>query len=285
MARRHDTAEPRGTPGERSQATVDSRRAPARRATPARERQEFAATLAHELRTPIAVINGNARILQDQEGSLSPDEKLQALDDIREEAERVRILVEDLTTLAVSPDANLADSLEPIHLAEFVDVAIARQRRRHVGRVIELDAAGSRRLARAVPRQVEQILDNLLGNAVKYSPPSSIVRVVVADTDDSIEVRVLDRGIGIDARSAARLFKPFFRSPKAAATASGTGIGLVVSKRLVEAQGGRIWARPREGGGSEFGFSLPVAARDTDASAPPGTQHHIGKASRAALVR
>ena len=235
----------------------------------ARERAEFAATLAHELRTPITVINGNARILQDEWGALSPEQKLQALRDIRDESERVKILVEDLTTLAVSPDAaDVGDATEAVRMSDVLEMCVERQRRRHPDRAIELDTAASRRLALGVPRYIEQIVDNLLSNAIKYSPASSIVRVFVVDSQDEVEVHVLDRGIGIDSRFVGRLFKPFVRAPKAAAIASGTGIGLVVAKRLAEAQGGRVWGRQREGGGSDFGFSLPAAERRDDAVAP-----------------
>lgn len=229
-----------------------------------RERAEFAATLAHELRAPITVINGNARLLHDQRAALSSDQRSQALADICDEAERMRVLVEDLMTLAVSPDAaDVVDELEPLPLAGVLESAIARHRRRHPDRAIELDAARSHRQAIGVHRYVEQIFDNLVNNAVKYSTPMTSIEVIVSETQYSIEVRVLDRGIGIDAQHVTRIFKPYFRSPEAAAMAPGTGIGLVVSKRLAEAQGGRIWARPREGGGSEFGFSLPIAEQQS----------------------
>jgi signal transduction histidine kinase len=260
------TTPSRGAAGRRSPSAAVAPGAHGR--TPiARDRAEFAATLAHELRTPLTVINGNARILQDDSGALSPDQKSQALADIRDEAERVSFLVEDLTALAVSPDAaEVAGAIEPVRVPSAVESAVRRQRRRHTNRAIEVDTTGSRRLALCVPRYVEEILDNLVTNAVKYSPPSSVVDVVVVESQDEIELHVLDRGIGIDGRHAGRLFKPFVRARKAAAMASGTGIGLVVSKRLAEAQGGRVWARPREGGGSDFGFSVRVADHFVDAA-------------------
>jgi signal transduction histidine kinase len=105
---------------------------------------------------------------------------------------------------------------------------------------------------------VEQVMQNLLSNAAKYSPPGSEVRVVVGQQDGELVVRVLDEGMGLADESPAELFELFYRSPIATRRASGAGIGLFVCRQLIEAMGGRIWAAPREPHGAEFAFALPV---------------------------
>jgi signal transduction histidine kinase len=103
------------------------------------------------------------------------------------------------------------------------------------------------------------LVENLVGNAVKYSPENSPIEVLVEEGEDEVRVLVLDRGIGLDAHPTADLFEPFYRGETARSTAGGVGIGLAVCRRIVHLLGGRIWARPRDGGGAEVGFALPIA--------------------------
>jgi two-component system sensor histidine kinase KdpD len=114
----------------------------------------------------------------------------------------------------------------------------------------------------ADPVYVEQTLRNLLSNAAKYAGPSSHVEIDVAATDDEVLVRILDDGPGIEAEEADRVFDLFYRSPTTARDTAGAGIGLFVCARLVQAMGGRIWARPRATGGAEFGFALGIMAEE-----------------------
>jgi signal transduction histidine kinase len=105
---------------------------------------------------------------------------------------------------------------------------------------------------------LELVIENLLSNADKYSPPGVSVDVVLHIEGDEARVRVLDRGIGMDDAEASRLFTPFYRTERGQKFANGIGVGLAACKRVVETLGGRIWASPREGGGSELGFALPL---------------------------
>ena len=119
-------------------------------------------------------------------------------------------------------------------------------------------------LIEAETTYVEQVVRNFLTNAAKYSEPSEAIEVVVDATDDRVSVRVLDRGIGIDDEAAEKAFELFYRAPEATRAAAGAGIGLFVCRQLVEAMDGRTWMRPRDGGGTEVGFWLPVAPIDDD---------------------
>jgi two-component system sensor histidine kinase KdpD len=109
---------------------------------------------------------------------------------------------------------------------------------------------------RADETYVEQVLRNLLGNAAKYAPAGATVRVEIRRARDVVEVRVLDGGPGLPPDTLERVFDLFYRVPELSRSVAGAGIGLFVSRSLVEAMGGRIWARNRPEGGAEFGFTL-----------------------------
>jgi two-component system sensor histidine kinase KdpD len=111
-------------------------------------------------------------------------------------------------------------------------------------------------LVDAAPVYADQILRNLLSNAEKYSPPDAPINVSVVADDEETLVCVSDHGAGVPSDEMGHLFTPFYRSASTEHAAPGAGIGLAVCKRLVEAQGGRICAEPREGGGMTFCFSL-----------------------------
>jgi two-component system sensor histidine kinase KdpD len=148
---------------------------------------------------------------------------------------------------------------EPQVLEHVVRVSIATFARRHPEREIQLTGSLGGQIVEADKAYLDLLLGNLLGNANKYSPPDVPIDVVVAAVGGALEVRVLDRGIGFGPGEANSLFTAFYRGEAAKRMASGLGIGLSACRLLVDLLGGRIWAAPRDGGGSEFGFSLPAA--------------------------
>jgi signal transduction histidine kinase len=109
---------------------------------------------------------------------------------------------------------------------------------------------------------LEQVLENLFSNAEKYSPAREPITIDIIREHAEVKIRVLDRGGGISDEEASYLFDAFYRSDETSRRASGLGIGLAVCKRLVTAQGGRVWAAPRDGGGAEFGFAIPIIEED-----------------------
>ena len=162
---------------------------------------------------------------------------------------------------------------EPHLLQHILSSVLAAERSRWPG--VDLRASATRDLPAVSGDEtsIQQVLRNLISNAAKYSPLDQTIEVVLTAEDGGVSTRVLDHGQGIRAEEAEELFTPFFRSPDTAGLASGAGIGLFVCRRLVDAMGGRIWAAPRDGGGSEFGFWLPAYHAGLDDEDDEWTTH------------
>ncbi len=225
-------------------------------------RDAFIGVISHELRTPVTTIFGLARILRRRGGSLDPDTREQAIVDIEEEADRLTRLIEDLLVLSRVEGGRVQIDAEPINVARVVRHIVETESDRHPDHEYVFRAPPELQLAAAEPTYVEQVVRNLLSNAAKYSPRGTAIEIELVRAEAEVIVRVLDRGIGVDAETATRAFDLFFRTRDASRVASGAGIGLFVCRQLIEAMGGRTWMVPRPGGGSEVGFSLPAAELD-----------------------
>jgi PAS domain S-box-containing protein len=225
-------------------------------------KDEFLGTVSHELRTPITVILGNASLLANRHQQMDSETVTASLGDLLGQAERLHRVVENMLILAQLERSAGAD-MEPILLARSISQVIAEAQRQQPGRVIRLESSDWDLFALGVESYVHQVLLNYMNNAMRYSPPDEPVDISVQLAGDDVEVRVLDRGVGLTDEDTEALFEPFYRSERVPAEARGIGIGLSVSKRLIDAVGGRVWAHPRDGGGAEFGFALrTVAGRD-----------------------
>jgi signal transduction histidine kinase len=216
-------------------------------------REAFLGVLSHELRTPVTTIFGWAKVLQ-RPGRRH--DRVEMLADIEVEADRLYRIVEDLLALT-RVEGGIRVEGEPLLVQHLADSLVASEARRWPGITFEVGIPSGLPPVFGERTYVEQVLRNLVSNAGKYSPPGTVVTVEGEATADEVLVRVLDRGRGIDAEEADRLFDLYYRSTRTAKMADGAGIGLYVGRGLMTAMGGRIWARPRPGGGSEFGFSLP----------------------------
>jgi signal transduction histidine kinase len=225
-------------------------------------RDAFIGVISHELRTPVTTIYGLARILRRRGGAIDPEVRDQAIVDIEEEADRLTRLIEDLLVLSRVEGGAVPIETEPINLGRLARHIAETERERHPDRRYSWSAPPELQLVVGEPTYVEQIVRNLLSNAAKYSQPGTTIELVLEPGETEVRLRVLDRGIGVDAETAQHAFELFFRTPDASRVASGAGIGLFVSRQLVDAMGGRIWIVPREGGGTEVGFSLPIQQQD-----------------------
>ncbi len=223
-------------------------------------RDAFIEVLSHELRTPMTTIVGGAELLE--RGHLAPERIGEVAHDVREEAERMIRMIEDLLVLSRAERGSLEISDEPVLVQRVVDRVTHDIRRRQPSLVVELALAPDLPPVRGELTYVEQVLRNLVGNAAKYGPPAGPIRIAGSVVGDFVEIRVLDSGPGIQADDLERVFELFYRSRETAAKVSGAGIGLFVSRQLVELMGGVIWCRERPAGGAEFGFTLPLEAGD-----------------------
>jgi K+-sensing histidine kinase KdpD len=230
-------------------------------------RDAFIGVISHELRTPITTIYGASAMLRRRGESLEPAARHQAIADIEAEADRLRRLIEDLLVLSRAEGGRVELARDPVLIGHVVRRACAAESTIWPGHAFRPSIARGLPIVFAEETYVEQVVRNLLTNAAKYSPEGTDVAVVVDGGDDGergVRVRVLDEGIGIDSAEPDRLFELFYRAPVATRHAAGAGIGLFVCRELVAAMGGRIWAAGRDGGGAEFGFSLPEANGETE---------------------
>ena len=219
-------------------------------------RDAFLSLLSHELRTPMTAVYGGATLMQRLGDKLDPATRNEIRADIVHEADRLSRLIDDLLVLT-RVEEGVDVGTEPALLQHLATSVVQQDRSSLGGRPIEISIDPGLAPVTGDETGIRQVIHNLLSNAVKYSPPGSAVELRVEHGAGEVIVRVLDRGRGLTDDVAAHVFEPFYRSKAAKRTATGIGIGLYVSRRLVEAMGGRIWAIPRAGGGSEFGFALP----------------------------
>ena len=229
-------------------------------------RDAFTGVVSHELRTPITTIYGMSHVLRARHAELGTAERAALIADIEAEADRLRRMVEDLLILSRVEGGLLELDVEPLALGRLVRRVVASEAERWPGHGLEVTIADDLPVAVGDPVSVEQVVRNLVSNAAKYSPSGGRVEVQVSGEEGWVTVRVLDEGLGLPDVPTNRLFELYFRAPEATRHAPGAGIGLFVCRALVEAMRGRMWARARDGGGSEFGFGLPI---DPDAAPEP----------------
>jgi signal transduction histidine kinase len=223
-------------------------------------REAFIGVISHELRTPITTIYGLSKMLRQRLGSLTPEVRDQAIGDVEAESDRLYRLVEDLLVLSRAEGGRVEIASDPIVLTHVLRRAIDGEAARWPTRRFSLALDRHVPLVLGEETYVEQVVRNLLTNAAKYSAEGATVTVRIEPGAGEVAVLVLDEGIGITSEDTERVFELFYRSGVAARHAAGAGIGLFVCRQLVEAMGGRIWARPREQGGTEVGFALPAHA-------------------------
>lgn len=226
-------------------------------------REAFLGLLSHELRTPVTTIYGGASVLVRSDGNLAPATRAEILADVASEADRLYRLVEDLLVLARF-DEGIQVGDEPALLQRLVPLVVDQERTRWPTVDFAVEVAAHLPAVRGDETSITQVLRNLISNAAKYGDARGGVTVVVEATADGVAVHVRDDGPGINPLEAEDIFDPFYRSASTAKMAGGAGIGLYVSRRLVEAMRGRIWAAARATGGSEFSFVLPRYGDDVD---------------------
>ena len=220
------------------------------------ELDQFAYVASHDLKEPLILLSAYARMLSERHDASLDEEGRQFLGYLRQEAARMKSMIDDL--LDYSRVQTAAQEASPVELGEAVAAAL-----RTLGPQIEETEAtvhveGSLPVVEGSPAQFERLFRNLIGNAVKFrSQHPPVVTVSAEKTDGECVVAVRDNGIGIDPAKASRIFEVFQRLHSQDAYA-GTGMGLAICKRIVQRHGGRIWVDPAPDGGSVFKFALPM---------------------------
>lgn len=222
-------------------------------------RRQLIGDVSHELRTPLSTIKGSLEGLMD--GVIAPDPA--NLLQIHRETERLERLVADLLELSRVEAGAFELNRRRIHVKELISTTVDRLGRQFEEKGVRLEID----LPEALPAvlvdedRIGQVLLNLLGNALQYTPTGRAVRLEARSLERQVEIQIRDHGIGIASEHLPNLFTRFYRVDRSRSRAGGgSGIGLTIAKHLVEAHGGRIWAdSPGPGRGSTFGFTLPVA--------------------------
>jgi two-component system OmpR family sensor kinase/two-component system sensor histidine kinase BaeS len=229
-------------------------------------RRALTADIAHELRTPLAVQRANLEALQDGVYPLTPEN----LAPVLEQNLLLTRLVDDLRTLALADAGQLTLERTPTDLAGLVERVVERFQPQASGRAIalRLDAdslpGAALPLLSVDPQRVEQILSNLLSNALRYTPEGGQIRVAVAAgrgslEDNAVQISVWDSGPGIPQESLPRVFERFYRADRSRSRAEGgSGLGLAIARQLAEAHGGSLAAANHPQGGAVFTLRLPV---------------------------
>ncbi|MCL5957740.1 MAG: PAS domain S-box protein [Chloroflexi bacterium] len=219
-------------------------------------REEYIHTISHDLRNPLAIVLGQAQLIRRCADKVELVSK--SADSILVSAERMNAMIKDLIDSARLESGQLKLENQPVDLMSFVSDLLDRaSTMMDVGRVkVEIPADLPR--VDADPDRLERMLMNLLTNSLKFSSPETDVLVRAGKTNREATISVTDRGVGIAPEDLPHIFERFHR-PKGGRRAGGLGLGLYITKMLVEAHGGRIWVESELGKGSTFHFTLPVA--------------------------
>jgi len=229
------------------------------RAETERLRNALLTSVSHDLRTPLAAITGAATTILESGARLDARVQQELLESIRDEAERLNRLVQNLLEMTRLESGALGLSRDWHPLEEVVGAALARLARGLASRRVAVNVPPELPLVAVDDVLIEQVLVNLLDNAVKYTPPDSAIRIIASATDRAVTVEVADRGPGLRPGEEDKVFEKFYRGQPAGGR--GAGLGLAICQGIVKAHGGRIWAQNLPEGGVSFLFTLPLGEK------------------------
>jgi two-component system phosphate regulon sensor histidine kinase PhoR len=221
-------------------------------------KKDFVAMVSHELRTPLTPLQGFLKTLVNGGDDTPPEARQEYYRIMLRQADRLEHLIADLLEVSQLEDGQPVVDLQVVELRELVAQQVAEFGEAHLERTLTLLDSDGPTLVRGDPFRVQQVLGNLLSNALKYSPAGAPIQVSLLETSTEVVVSVRDQGEGIPEADQARVFDRFYRVERGRdQRAGGTGLGLYISRRLMEAMDSRLWLVSRPGEGSTFSFSLP----------------------------
>jgi two-component system sensor histidine kinase KdpD len=263
-----------GSALERTQLAEEARRATLRAETE-QLRNSLLSSVSHDLRTPLAVVTGATSALLEDGAAHDAASRRELLETAHQEAQRLNRLVRNLLDMTRLEAGALKVHKEPQPIEEVIGAALNRMEDRLRGREVNTAVPRNLPLVPFDPALIEQVLINLLENATKYTPAGSPIDVSAHCSEGEIVVEVADRGPGVAAENAERVFDKFYRVREG--EGGGVGLGLTICRGIVSAHGGRIWVEDRPGGGAIFRFTLPLErtavrepAKIEEAAAPVG---------------
>lgn len=226
------------------------------------ERELFLHTISHDLRAPLALIQGHAQLLERKAAAAHAAPGLaRSIHLVREGARRMDLLLRDLVDVARSGSGQLVLERRPLDLVGFLEEVLQRNEGVLARARVFVHVPAGLPAVEADPERLERIVVNLLSNALKYSPGQAPVRVSARPEGEALVVSISDLGQGIAEEDVPHLFDAYYRAPAARHGAEGLGLGLYIVRTLVEAHGGRVWVQSRRGVGSTFSFALPAHKR------------------------
>ncbi|HLF73264.1 MAG TPA: ATP-binding protein [Anaerolineales bacterium] len=222
-------------------------------------RRDFVSNLSHELRTPLASLKALTETLTD--GALDdPPAARRFIDQIQTEVDALTQMATELLELSRIESGRLSLDLRPVAACDLLDSALRRMQLQaeRAGLSLRVECPAGLPNVRVDAQRLEQVLVNLVHNAIKFTRPGGEVVLSAGAEEGFVQFAVRDTGAGIPADEVARIFERFYRVDRSR-TGSGTGLGLSIAKHIIEAHGGRIWAESIEGRGSTFLFSIPAS--------------------------
>lgn len=221
------------------------------------ETRTLLSSVSHDLRTPLAVITGATSSLLQRKDALTETDRHELAQVAFEESERLNRFVGNLLDMTRLESGASHITKEWLVLEEVIGAALNRIHSRPARQAIHVSIPADFPLVQFDESLIEQVLNNLLENALKYSPPNTPIDISAQAAAHEITVEVADRGPGLLPGDEERIFDKFYRTQPS--LTKGVGLGLAICRGIIQAHGGRIWAENRPGGGAVFRFTLPVS--------------------------
>lgn len=217
--------------------------------------QQLVASVSHELRNPLSSLRIMTYMLRKQ-----PDKLEEYVSNIEALADQMQTLLDELLDQTALNEGSFQLQRERVVLQDIIADSLARLRlqAQRKGQTLEVNMSATALVLDADPTRLIQVIDNLVGNAIKYTPPGGCIKVMAQRVGDVVEIYIEDDGIGIPEAAQARIFEPFYRARNN--TEKGTGLGLTITRQIVHAHGGTLRLVSAEGHGSLFVVTLPASS-------------------------
>jgi two-component system NtrC family sensor kinase len=222
---------------------------------------DFVNTVSHDLRSPLTAILGYVELIE-RAGKVNP-QQAEFIKRVKSSVHTTTNLIDDLLKLGKVEVGSL-DEVAPVNMKLLVVTALTtlQPQVQEKGQTLRLRRTGELPPVLGSRSQLAQVVDNLIGNAVKYTQPGGQIRVVLEEKQNQLIMHVVDNGPGIPLEDQGRIFEKFYRASNVEGTTPGTGLGLAIVKTIIDNHRGRIWVDSKPGEGSVFTVVLPLARTD-----------------------